>query len=93
MASSSTPLGEGTPENAGYKTTAPGMFRTKDGSKIDLQISVPPGLSDWEAAREMIISSAKAAGSDHCQGQGLQHLAERSQTRATSISWSTTTTS
>ena len=38
------------------------MFETKAGAKIDLEISVPQGWSDWEAARDMIISSAKAAG-------------------------------
>jgi peptide/nickel transport system substrate-binding protein len=49
-------------KSAGYKTDSSGMFENKDGSKIDLQISVPQGWSDWEAARDMIISSAKAAG-------------------------------
>jgi peptide/nickel transport system substrate-binding protein len=38
------------------------MFLNKDGSKIDLEISVPQGWSDWEAARDMIISAAKSAG-------------------------------
>jgi peptide/nickel transport system substrate-binding protein len=47
---------------AGYRKDSSGMFQNKDGSKIDLQISVPQGWSDWEAARDMIISSAKAAG-------------------------------
>jgi peptide/nickel transport system substrate-binding protein len=47
---------------AGYKKDASGMFQNKDGSKIDLEIAVPQGWSDWEAARDMIISSAKAAG-------------------------------
>jgi peptide/nickel transport system substrate-binding protein len=49
-------------ENAGYKRDSSGYFTSKDGSKIDLEISVPQGWSDWEAARDMIISSAKAAG-------------------------------
>jgi peptide/nickel transport system substrate-binding protein len=48
--------------DAGYKKDSSGMFMNKDGSKIDLQIAVPQGWSDWEAARDMIISSAKAAG-------------------------------
>ena len=47
---------------AGYTKDSSGMFQNKDGSKIDLQISVPQGWSDWEAARDMIVSSAKAAG-------------------------------
>jgi peptide/nickel transport system substrate-binding protein len=48
--------------NAGYKKDSSGMFMNKDGSKIDLQIAVPQGWSDWEAARDMIVSSAKASG-------------------------------
>ena len=48
--------------DAGYKRDSSGMFMNKDGSKIDLEIAVPQGWSDWEAARDMIISSAKAAG-------------------------------
>jgi peptide/nickel transport system substrate-binding protein len=47
---------------AGYTKDSSGMFKNKDGSKINLQISVPQGWSDWEAARDMIVSSAKAAG-------------------------------
>jgi peptide/nickel transport system substrate-binding protein len=47
---------------AGYKKDSSGMFMNKDGSKINLDLSVPQGWSDWEAARDMIISSAKAAG-------------------------------
>ena len=47
---------------AGYKKDSSGMFMNKDGSKINLEISVPQGWSDWEAARDMIVSSAKAAG-------------------------------
>ena len=47
---------------AGYKKDSSGMFENKDGSKIDLDISVPQGWSDWETARDMIISAAKAAG-------------------------------
>ena len=38
------------------------MFENKDGSKIDLEIAVPQGWSDWEAARDMIIASAKDGG-------------------------------
>ena len=47
---------------AGYKQDSSGMFETKTGAKIDLEISVPQGWSDWEAARDMIIASAKDAG-------------------------------
>ena len=49
-------------QNAGYKRGSDGFFVNKDGSKIDLEISVPQGWSDWETARDMIISSAKEAG-------------------------------
>ena len=49
-------------ENAGYKRDSSGFFTNKDGSKIDLELSVPQGWSDWETARDMIISSAKTAG-------------------------------
>ncbi len=45
----------------GYKL-AGGYFTNKDGSAINLDISVPQGWSDWETARDMIVSSAKAAG-------------------------------
>jgi peptide/nickel transport system substrate-binding protein len=48
--------------NAGYKLDSSGMFLNKDGSKLDLEISVPQGWSDWEAARDMIVASAKDAG-------------------------------
>jgi len=47
---------------AGYKLDGSGMFENKSGSKIDLEISVPQGWSDWEAARDMIVASAKDAG-------------------------------
>lgn len=47
---------------AGYKLDGSGMFQTKTGAKIDLDLSVPQGWSDWEAARDMIIASAKTAG-------------------------------
>jgi peptide/nickel transport system substrate-binding protein len=48
--------------DAGYKKDSSGMFMNKDGSAINLDISVPQGWSDWEAARDMIVASAKAAG-------------------------------
>jgi peptide/nickel transport system substrate-binding protein len=48
--------------NAGYKKDSSGYFTNKDGSKIDLEISVPQGWSDWETARDMIVASAKDAG-------------------------------
>jgi peptide/nickel transport system substrate-binding protein len=47
---------------AGYTKDSSGMFKNKDGSKIDLEIAVPQGWSDWEAARDMIVASAKSAG-------------------------------
>ncbi len=47
---------------AGYKLDSSGMFVNKNGSKIDLEIAVPQGWSDWEAARDMIVVSAKDAG-------------------------------
>jgi peptide/nickel transport system substrate-binding protein len=49
-------------QNAGYKKDSAGYFTNKDGSKIDLEVSVPQGWSDWEAARDMIISAGKDAG-------------------------------
>jgi peptide/nickel transport system substrate-binding protein len=49
-------------QSAGYKRGSDGFFTNKDGSKIDLELSVPQGWSDWETARDMIISSAKDAG-------------------------------
>jgi peptide/nickel transport system substrate-binding protein len=49
-------------EKSGYKVDSSGMFLNKDGSKIDLEIAVPQGWSDWEAARDMIVASAKDAG-------------------------------
>jgi peptide/nickel transport system substrate-binding protein len=48
--------------NAGYKKDSSGFFRNKDGSTINLDISVPQGWSDWETARDMIIAQAKSAG-------------------------------
>lgn len=45
----------------GYKLVS-GYFANKDGTPINLDISVPQGWSDWENARNMIVSSAKAAG-------------------------------
>jgi peptide/nickel transport system substrate-binding protein len=47
---------------AGYSKGADGFFTNKDGSPIALTIMVPSGWSDWEAARDVIISSLKAAG-------------------------------
>lgn len=49
-------------QDAGYKKGSDGYFDNKDGSSINLDIAVPQGWSDWEAARDMIISSAKTAG-------------------------------
>ena len=47
---------------AGYKKDSSGYFMNKDGTPINLDISVPQGWSDWEAARDMIVASAKASG-------------------------------
>jgi peptide/nickel transport system substrate-binding protein len=47
---------------AGYKLGSDGFVTNKDGSPIKLTISVPTGWSDWEVARDIIISSLKAAG-------------------------------
>ena len=58
----STAQAVATLEKAGYKKGSDGYFLNKDGSKIDLDLSVPQGWSDWETARDMIIQSAKAAG-------------------------------
>jgi peptide/nickel transport system substrate-binding protein len=58
----STAAAQATLTKAGYKKDSSGMFLNKDGSKIDLEIAVPQGWSDWEAARDMIAASAKAAG-------------------------------
>ena len=48
--------------DAGYKTGSDGFVTNKDGSPIKLTISVPTGWSDWEAARDIIVTSLKAAG-------------------------------
>ena len=47
---------------AGYRKGGDGFYANKDGSAIKLTIMVPSGWSDWEAARDVIISSLKAAG-------------------------------
>jgi len=47
--------------DAGYPKSG-SYFRNKDGSAIDLKIAVPQGWSDWEAARDMIVADAAAAG-------------------------------
>jgi peptide/nickel transport system substrate-binding protein len=47
---------------AGYKLGSDGYFRNKDGSKIDLEIIVPNGWTDWMASITSIAASAKAAG-------------------------------
>jgi len=48
--------------DAGYAKGSDGFVTNKDGSAIKLTISVPTGWSDWEAARDVIIASLKAAG-------------------------------
>ena len=48
--------------DAGYKTGSDGFVTNKDGSPIQLTISVPTGWSDWEVARDIIIGSLKAVG-------------------------------
>ena len=48
---------------AGFKDkNRDGCVETPTGGKIDLKIAVPSGWSDWEVARDMIVSSAKKAG-------------------------------
>lgn len=47
---------------AGYKKGGDGFYSAKDGSAVKLTIMVPTGWSDWEAARDVIVSSLKAAG-------------------------------
>ena len=47
---------------AGYKKGGDGFYTNKDGSPIKLTIMVPSGWSDWEAARDVIAASLKAAG-------------------------------
>ena len=47
---------------AGYKMGSDGYFRNKDGSKIDLEIIVPNGWTDWMASIQSIAASAKQAG-------------------------------
>ena len=49
-------------QDAGYKLGSDGYFMNKDGTPINLEIAVPQGWSDWEAARDMIVASAKSAG-------------------------------
>jgi len=45
----------------GYKLSG-GYFQNKNGSPINLDLSVPQGWSDWETARNMIVGSAQKAG-------------------------------
>ena len=47
---------------AGYKLGSDGYFKNKDGSKIDLEIIVPNGWTDWMASIQSIAQSAKKAG-------------------------------
>jgi peptide/nickel transport system substrate-binding protein len=48
---------------AGYRdVNGDGYVENKDGSPIDLKLAVPMGWSDWEVARDMIVSSARKAG-------------------------------
>ncbi len=49
--------------SAGYKdTNGDGYVENKDGSKINLQLIVPNGWSDWMTAIQIIADSAKDAG-------------------------------
>jgi peptide/nickel transport system substrate-binding protein len=49
--------------DAGYKDTdGDGLVENKDGSKIDLELTVPNGWSDWMASVGIIADNAKAAG-------------------------------
>jgi peptide/nickel transport system substrate-binding protein len=45
----------------GYKLSG-NFFKNKNGSPINLDLSVPQGWSDWETARNMIVNSAAKAG-------------------------------
>ena len=45
----------------GYKLVG-SYFENKDGTPINLDISVPQGWSDWENARSLIVANAAAAG-------------------------------
>ena len=45
----------------GYKLVG-NYFETKGGQPINLELSVPQGWSDWETARDMIVTSAANAG-------------------------------
>jgi len=45
----------------GYKLVG-GYFQTKGGQPINLELSVPQGWSDWETARDMIVTSAAKSG-------------------------------
>jgi peptide/nickel transport system substrate-binding protein len=48
---------------AGYRDVdGDGYVENKDGSKLELTIEVPMGWSDWEAARNIIVSTEKQAG-------------------------------
>jgi peptide/nickel transport system substrate-binding protein len=47
---------------AGYPIGGDGFVTNKDGTAIKLTIMVPTGWSDWEGARDVIITSLKAAG-------------------------------
>ena len=47
---------------AGYKTGSDGYVMNKDGSKINLDLIVPNGWSDWMTAIQIIAASAKNAG-------------------------------
>ena len=80
--------------DAGYKKGADGFVTNKDGSPIKLTISVPTGWSDWEAARDIIITSLKAAGIN-VESKPLDYngLVAATATPATSTSSSTTRSS
>jgi peptide/nickel transport system substrate-binding protein len=47
---------------AGYKMGSDGYFRNKDGSKINLELIVPSGWTDWMASIQSIAQSAKSGG-------------------------------
>jgi peptide/nickel transport system substrate-binding protein len=61
---SSTSAAKATLKAAGYKVGSNGFVNNKDGSKLKLNIEVPSGWSDWEAARSIIVSGERAAGID-----------------------------
>jgi len=49
-------------EEAGYQMGADGYFNTPDGERIDLELIVPAGWTDWMDAARLISESAAESG-------------------------------